>query len=214
MSENGNGTNVGTVEQVIGVVIDAVFPVKLPEIYSALKIEIPEGDGRSAIDLTCEVQQHLGDDRVRAVAMDAADGLRRGDEVIDTGSPITVPVGKDTPPAFLAVAANDRWSIDAALYFIELRKAKVRGELHIFGSGGHGCGLGRREDAPHNSQQNNDGDQKPPEGFVPANKHLLYIESRLIDRVVAANGIEMGKDHHGQSQKNPRKGAAHEKTPD
>jgi len=94
MAENGN--NKGTVEQVIGVVVDAVFPDGLPEIYSALKIEIPEGDGRSALDLTLEVQQHLGDDRVRAVAMDATDGLRRGDAVIDTGSSITVPVGKDT----------------------------------------------------------------------------------------------------------------------
>ena len=73
------------VEQVIGVVVDAVFPEELPEIYSALKIEVPEGDGRDAIDLTLEVQQHLGDDRVRAVAMDATDGLRRGDTVIDTG---------------------------------------------------------------------------------------------------------------------------------
>ena len=48
------------------------------------------------MDLVCEVQQHLGDDRVRAVAMDATDGLQRGDEVIDTGGPITVPVGKRT----------------------------------------------------------------------------------------------------------------------
>jgi F-type H+-transporting ATPase subunit beta len=91
-----NSHNKGTVEQVIGVVVDAVFPDGLPEIYSALKIEIPEGEGRDAIDLTCEVQQHLGDDRVRAVAMDATDGLRRGDPVVDTGSSITVPVGKDT----------------------------------------------------------------------------------------------------------------------
>jgi F-type H+-transporting ATPase subunit beta len=122
MSENGNGTNVGTIEQVIGVVIDAVFPEKLPEIYSALKIEISEGDGRSAIDLTCEVQQHLGDDRVRAVAMDAADGLRRGDKVIDTGSSITVPVGKDTLGRIFnllgepidekePVAGDERWPI-------------------------------------------------------------------------------------------------------
>ena len=93
MAENGN---VGTIEQVTGVVLDAAFPDELPEIYSALKIEVPEGDGRDAIDLTLEVQQHLGDDRVRAVAMDATDGLRRGDTVIDTGSSITVPVGKDT----------------------------------------------------------------------------------------------------------------------
>src|SRR5690606_12350350 len=53
-------------------------------------------DGRDALDLTCEVQQHLGDDRVRAVAMDATDGLRRGDTVVDTGEPITVPVGDAT----------------------------------------------------------------------------------------------------------------------
>jgi F-type H+-transporting ATPase subunit beta len=57
---------------------------------------VPEGDGRRAIDLVCEVQQHLGDDRVRTVAMDATDGLERGDTVIDTGGPITVPVGNGT----------------------------------------------------------------------------------------------------------------------
>ena len=96
MSENGNGTNVGTIEAVIGVVVDAVFPDQLPGIYSALKIEVPEGDGRDAINLTCEVQQHLGDDRVRAVAMDSTDGLQRGDEITDTGGAITVPVGRDT----------------------------------------------------------------------------------------------------------------------
>jgi F-type H+-transporting ATPase subunit beta len=93
MAENGN---VGRVEQVTGVVVDAVFPDELPEIYSAVKIEIPEGDGRRAMDLVCEVQQHLGDERVRTVAMDATDGLQRGDKVIDTGGPITVPVGKET----------------------------------------------------------------------------------------------------------------------
>jgi F-type H+-transporting ATPase subunit beta len=98
-SSGSNGStagNEGRVEQVIGVVVDAVFPDELPEIYSALKIEVPEGEGRNAINLTLEVQQHVGDDRVRAVAMDATDGLRRGDTVIDTGSSITVPVGKDT----------------------------------------------------------------------------------------------------------------------
>src|SRR5436189_3215964 len=91
--ENGN---VGTVEQVMGVVVDIVFSGDLPEIYHALKVEVPEGDGRRAMDLTLEVQQHLGDDRVKAVAMDATDGLRRGDQVLDTGGPITVPVGRET----------------------------------------------------------------------------------------------------------------------
>ncbi len=97
MAENGsNGSNVGRVEQVMGVVVDAAFPDHLPEIYSALKITVAEGGGRAAMDLTCEVQQHLGDDRVRAVAMDATDGLQRGDEVEDLGGPITVPVGEGT----------------------------------------------------------------------------------------------------------------------
>src|SRR3954471_18133865 len=115
--------NVGRVEQVTGVVVDVVFPDQLPEIYSAVKVEVPEGDGRRGIDLVCEVQQHLGDERVRTVAMDSTDGLERGDEVVDTGGPITVPVGNatlgrifnvlgepideiDTP-----VEADDRWPI-------------------------------------------------------------------------------------------------------
>jgi F-type H+-transporting ATPase subunit beta len=87
-------------------VIEAVFPDELPEINSALTIERPaanreiEGEGISAGAeedlLVCEVQQHLGDDRVRAVAMDSTDGLQRGTEVVDTGGPITVPVGEVT----------------------------------------------------------------------------------------------------------------------
>src|SRR5204863_3882577 len=94
---NGNGQRVGSVEQVLGVVVDVVFPdEELPEIYHALKVEVPEGDGRDAMDLVLEVQQHLGDDRIKAVAMDSTDGLRRGDKVIDTGGPITVPVGEET----------------------------------------------------------------------------------------------------------------------
>jgi F-type H+/Na+-transporting ATPase subunit beta len=91
-----NGTNVGTVEQVTGVVIDVVFPDHIPEIFTALKIEVPPEESRTELNLICEVQQHLGDDRVRAIAMDATDGLRRGDKVIDTGGPITVPVGRET----------------------------------------------------------------------------------------------------------------------
>jgi F-type H+-transporting ATPase subunit beta len=96
MAEN-NGSNVGRVEQVTGVVIDAVFPDQLPGIYSAVTIETAAGDGDGEMtELVCEVQQHLGDNRVRAVAMDATDGIRRGDRVIDTGGPITVPVGDVT----------------------------------------------------------------------------------------------------------------------
>ncbi|HET9164021.1 MAG TPA: F0F1 ATP synthase subunit beta, partial [Solirubrobacterales bacterium] len=91
-----NGTNVGRVEQVTGVVVDAVFPEQLPEIYSAVRIEMAGDEDREATELVCEVQQHLGDDRVRTVAMDATDGLQRGDKVIDTGGPIAVPVGDAT----------------------------------------------------------------------------------------------------------------------
>jgi F-type H+-transporting ATPase subunit beta len=91
----GNG-NAGTVEQITGVVVDALFPDELPEIYTALKVEISGGDSGEATELVCEVQQHLGDDRVRAVAMDSTDGLRRGDRIVDTGGPITVPVGNET----------------------------------------------------------------------------------------------------------------------
>ncbi|MBX5440002.1 MAG: F0F1 ATP synthase subunit beta [Solirubrobacteraceae bacterium] len=98
--------NVGRIEEIQGVVIEAVFPDELPEINSALHIkrsvanrseEAPGiSSGAEEEVLVCEVQQHLGDDRVRAVAMDTTDGLSRGMEVIDTGEPITVPVGRAT----------------------------------------------------------------------------------------------------------------------
>ncbi len=87
--------NVGRVVEIRGVVLDAVFPGELPEIYSAIRVTVAAQDDRPAIDLIAEVQQHLGNDRVRAVAMDSTDGLSRGAEVEDTGAPITVPVGKE-----------------------------------------------------------------------------------------------------------------------
>jgi F-type H+/Na+-transporting ATPase subunit beta len=86
----------GSIVEIRGVVIDVVFPGELPEINSALRVEIPEQDGRPAVDLIAEVQQHLGNDRVRAVAMDSTDGLTRGTPVVDTGAPISVPVGEGT----------------------------------------------------------------------------------------------------------------------
>jgi F-type H+/Na+-transporting ATPase subunit beta len=86
----------GRIVEIKGVVIDAVFPEGLPEIYHAVRIEIPGQDGEEPRTLIAEVQQHLGDDRVRAVAMDSTDGLARGLEVEDTGGPISVPVGDVT----------------------------------------------------------------------------------------------------------------------
>src|SRR5262249_18785643 len=96
MPEQTEAKNVGKLIEVKGVVVDAVFPEQLPAIYSALRISVPEQDGRPALDLIAEVQQHLGDDRIRAVAMDSTDGLARGTDVVDTGQPITVPVGDTT----------------------------------------------------------------------------------------------------------------------
>ena len=88
--------NVGHVVQVIGVVVDIRFPPgQVPGIYNALQITSDKEDmfGRK-FDLTVEVAQHLGNNTVRAVAMSATDGLVRGMEVVDTGAPITVPVGQ------------------------------------------------------------------------------------------------------------------------
>jgi F-type H+-transporting ATPase subunit beta len=84
-------TNTGFITQIIGPVVDIEFPNgKLPRIYNAVII----GDKESAV--TCEVQQLLGNNRVRAVSMTSTDGLRRGMSVVDTKSPISVPVGKAT----------------------------------------------------------------------------------------------------------------------
>ncbi len=85
--------NVGHVVQVIGPVLDVEFePERLPEIYNAVVID-HKGNG-APIRLTAEVQQHIGRNQVRAVAMTSTDGVVRGMEVVDTGKPITVPVGQ------------------------------------------------------------------------------------------------------------------------
>src|SRR3712207_6138040 len=117
-TQESGDRNVGRIEEITGVVIEAVFPDELPEINNALTVE-REGDEPT---LVCEVQQHLGDERVRAVAMDSTDGLARGTEVVDTGAPISVPVGKATlgrifnllgEPIDLGdpVEAEERWEI-------------------------------------------------------------------------------------------------------
>ncbi|HEY0736122.1 MAG TPA: F0F1 ATP synthase subunit beta [Herpetosiphonaceae bacterium] len=97
MSQSGTRRRgaTGQVTQIIGVVVDATFPPdQLPEIYNA--IEIPLSNGADGDVLICEVQQHLGNDAVRAVAMSTTEGLRRGLPAIDTGAPISVPVGPAT----------------------------------------------------------------------------------------------------------------------
>lgn len=86
----------GKVIQVIGPVIDVEFPAGgLPAIYNALEVK-DSGPNGEPVRVVCEVQQLLGDNRVRTVAMSSTDGLTRGMKVIDTKSPITVPVGEAT----------------------------------------------------------------------------------------------------------------------
>jgi len=86
--------NVGKVVQVIGPVIDVEFePERLPDLYNAVVVDRP-ANGGPAVHLVAEVQQHIGRNQVRAVAMSSTDGVVRGMDAVDTGQPITVPVGK------------------------------------------------------------------------------------------------------------------------
>ncbi|MEJ6619550.1 MAG: F0F1 ATP synthase subunit beta [Pontimonas sp.] len=116
-----NATATGRVARVTGPVVDVEFPHdSLPGIYNALKTTITI-DGQSSV-LTLEVAQHLGDDLVRAIALKPTDGLVRGQEVTDTGGPITVPVGDETKGKVFNVIGEvlnsddqlegvERWSI-------------------------------------------------------------------------------------------------------
>jgi F-type H+-transporting ATPase subunit beta len=119
VADKSNGKNMGKIVEIKGVVLDAVFPDRLPEIFHALRVDVPEDGGTR--ELIAEVQQHLGDDRVRAVAMDSTDGLARGVEILDTEEPISVPVGDQTlgriwnvigdPVDGKGEAKGDRWPI-------------------------------------------------------------------------------------------------------
>jgi F-type H+-transporting ATPase subunit beta len=114
--------NIGKIVQVIGPVLDVEFePENLPEIYNALLIE--DSTGSLPVRLVAEVQQHIGQNQVRAVAMSTTDGVTRGMKAVDTGSAITVPVGSAALGRILNVlgepvdggapipASNERWPI-------------------------------------------------------------------------------------------------------
>jgi F-type H+-transporting ATPase subunit beta len=114
--------NVGHIVQIIGPVIDVEFePESLPEIYNALLVE--DSSGAMPVRLVAEVQQHIGQNQVRAVAMSSTDGVMRGMRAVDTGSAITVPVGEAALGRILNVlgepvdggapiaAGNERWPI-------------------------------------------------------------------------------------------------------
>jgi F-type H+/Na+-transporting ATPase subunit beta len=168
-SENGQSANVGRIVEIKGVVIDAEFSGELPGIYNALHIQVPstDGDGASGGTLVAEVQQHLGDNRVRAVAMDATDGLSRGLEVTDSGEAISVPVGEATLGRLFnvlgepidrgePVQAEERWPIhrdppqfqdllptaeifETGIKVIDLLAPYVRGgKIGLFGGAGVG----------------------------------------------------------------------------
>jgi F-type H+-transporting ATPase subunit beta len=96
MATTASDQKVGKVIQVIGPVIDVEYEGGyLPAIYNAVRI-VADGEGGEKIDIVAEVEQHLGEGRVRTVAMKTTDGLQRGMSVIDTGAPISVPVGPAT----------------------------------------------------------------------------------------------------------------------
>merc|ERR1712159_540112 len=89
-------TNLGIITQIIGPVLDVSFqPGCMPNIFNSLVVEGKTGSGEE-VSVTCEVQQLLGDNQVRAVSMSATDGLMRGMTVVDTGAPLSVPVGEAT----------------------------------------------------------------------------------------------------------------------
>src|SRR6476619_3622483 len=88
-----NSQIVGYITQIIGPVVDVEFPNgEVPNIYNALRVVDPSEDR----EVICEVQYLIGDNKARAISMSTTDGLRRGLQVIDTGAPISVPVGKIT----------------------------------------------------------------------------------------------------------------------
>jgi F-type H+-transporting ATPase subunit beta len=107
------GLGVGEVIQIIGPVVDVRFPAgKLPNIYNAIIIQDTNQAGK-AIYVTCEVQQILGDHCIRAVSMDATDGLMRGMKTNDTGKPLTVPVGNTTLGRIFNVVGKTVDGLDA-----------------------------------------------------------------------------------------------------
>jgi F-type H+-transporting ATPase subunit beta len=111
--------NKGKIVQVIGPVVDIEFPAGLPAIYNAVTVDF-DVPGHGKTKLTLEVQQHLGDHWVRAVAMSSTEGLKRGLEVLDTGSPISMPVGPGVMGRVFDVIGNpvdERGPVTAEKYY-------------------------------------------------------------------------------------------------
>jgi len=138
MAQTATAPRTGKVVQVIGPVIDIEFPEGLPAIYNAVRIVSDGRGGGNKIDVVAEVEQHLGENRVRAVAMKPTDGMTRGMQVIDTGAPISVPVGPETLGRVLnvlgepvdfpdrAVTAKDHWPIHRHAPTLEQQSTELK----------------------------------------------------------------------------------------
>src|ERR1700742_1692542 len=117
--ENETATGTGRVTRVIGPVVDVEFPADaMPEIYYALHVDATIGEDTRT--LTLEVEQHLGDNVVRAISMQPTDGLVRGAEVTSTGAPIEVPVG-DVAKGHVWTARGEPLDVPASSLKVEER---------------------------------------------------------------------------------------------
>ena len=118
-------TNTGLITQIIGPVVDVEFSNgKLPQIYNALRI----GEGESSV--VCEVQQLLGNNKVRAVSMTSTDGLKRGMTVSDLGAAISVPVGKATLGRIFNVLGQPVDEMGACFYGNYIRNSQKVTSIH------------------------------------------------------------------------------------
>jgi F-type H+-transporting ATPase subunit beta len=130
---------VGKIVQIIGPVLDVEFEAgHLPNIYNALRIQSDAKGGATAIDVIAEVEQHLGENRIRAVAMKTTDGMQRGMSAVDLGHPIQVPVGPNTLGRVLNVLgepvdfpdrpvdAKEHWSIHRAAPTLEQQSTELK----------------------------------------------------------------------------------------
>src|SRR3954465_3922859 len=138
MAQTATATRTGKVVQVIGPVIDIEFPEELPEIYNAVRVVSEGGPGVEKIDVVAEVEQHLGENRVRAGAMKPTDGRTRGMMGLDTGAPISVPVGPETLGRVLnvlgepvdfpdrPVMSKERWPIHRAAPTLEQQSTELK----------------------------------------------------------------------------------------
>ncbi len=130
---------VGKVVQVIGPVVDIEFPDgHLPDIYNAVQIKTEGKGGESLVDIICEVEQHLGESRVRTVAMKPTDGMQRGMKAVDLGEPISMPVGPATLGRVMNVLgepvdypdrpvnSKERWSIHRSAPTLEQQSTELK----------------------------------------------------------------------------------------